>query len=129
MNQTNSIIMIQNDHLEWLLKHPERFVNNLATRLNAGEIDKHPGYARWSGDGMPGIQVAWVGKSDFCGVIVVGNNCATRLGTAIKVKNDNSQESKEEILKQLASQLGYILVKKKIPGNKPGAKNKKLATV
>lgn len=117
MSQTNSIIMIQNDHLEWLVKHPERFINNLVTRLNVGEIDKHPGYARWNGDGTPGVQVAWVGKSDFCGVIVVGNNCATRLGTAVKVKNDNSLESKEEILRQLASQLGYTLVKKKKEDN------------
>lgn len=113
MSQTNSIIMIQNEHIDWIIKNPERFVQNLATRLHGGELDKYPGYARWNGDGIPGVQVVWVGQSDLCGVVVVGSNIATRLGVAAKVKNDGSNESKEKILKELAKQLGYTLQKKK----------------
>lgn len=124
MSQTNSIIMIQNEHIDWIIKNPERFVQNLATRLNVGELDKHPGYARWHGDGIPGVQVVWVGQSDLCGVIVVGSNIATRLGVAAKVKNDGSQESKEKILKELAKQLGYTLQKKKDTNSKKSGQEK-----
>lgn len=105
--------MIQNEHIDWIIKNPERFVQNLVTRLNGGELDKYPGYARWNGDGIPGVQVVWVGQSDLCGVVVVGSNVATRMGVAAKVKNDGSQDSKEKILKELAKQLGYTLQKKK----------------
>lgn len=113
MSQFNSIIMIQNEHIDWIVKNPEKFVNNLITRLNGGELDKYPGYARWNGDAIPGVQVVWIGNCNLCGVISVGNNIATRLGAVSKVKNDGSQESKEKILKELANQLGYILKKKK----------------
>ena len=125
MNQVNSLIMIQNDNLEWMIKHPERFVDAIVSRLNSGELDKHPGYARWHGDGVPGAQVVWIGQSNFCGVVIVGNNCATRLGTAKEVKNDNSSESKEEILRQLAAQLGYS-IKKINKSNKTTESNKNL---
>lgn len=116
--ENNSLIMIQNEHIDWIVKNPERFVQNLITRLNGGEIDKYPGYARWNGDGMPGVQVVWIGQTDLCGVIVVGNNIATRLGAVSNIKNDNTLETKEKILKELAKQLGYTLKKKNNNKNK-----------
>lgn len=113
MTQINSLIMIQNEHIDWIIKNPERFVQNLVTRLNGGEVDKYPGYARWNGDGIPGVQVVWIGQSDLCGVVAIGSNLATRLGAVTNIKNENTQASKERVFKELAKQLGYTVQKKK----------------
>lgn len=53
----SSLVLFQHDNLSYLTKHPERVINNLLSRFSSEETDKYPGYARWDGDGLPGIQI------------------------------------------------------------------------
>lgn len=109
--ENNSVVFIINDQIDWIQKHPQRFVNNLLSRLNSGETDRHPGYARWTGDGMPGVQVVSVGNSGGISIIAAGKNNGIKLGV-VYCKNDGTQESKLTMLKQLANKAGYYLRKK-----------------
>jgi hypothetical protein len=97
---TNSTIMINHDHLDWIRRNPTLFVNNLISRLNSGETDPFPGHARWHGDAMPGVQVVTTGSGDFPVAVVVGKNCGKKLGTV------SAMEDKVEVLKELAHEHG-----------------------
>lgn len=107
----NAAIVIQVDQVDWIRRHPIRFVASLLSRVEQGELDRYPGYARWNGDGVPGVQVVWVGEHESTGVIAVGKGHGKRLGMC-STPNNGSDASKLDILKELAGQLGYTLRKK-----------------
>ena len=109
MSNKTAVIVIQVDQIDWIKKHPERFVNSLLSRINAGETDKHPGYARWNGDGIPGVQLVCITeetKNELTSVISAGNGFGVRLGS-LRVKNDNNPAVKMDILKKLMDKIGF----------------------
>jgi len=109
MSNKTAVIVIQVENMDWLKKHPERFVDALISRINMGETDKHPGYARWNGDGIPGVQLVCIteeGKNDLTNVVAAGNGFGIRLGS-LKIKNDNNPTTKTEILKKLLEKIGF----------------------
>jgi len=109
MTNKTAVITIQVDQLDWIKKHPERFVDALISRINMGETDKHPGYARWNGDGIPGVQLVCIteeGKNDLTNIVAVGNGFGVRLGS-LKIKNDNNPTTRYEMLKKLLEKIGF----------------------
>lgn len=109
MKNRTAVITIQVEQLDWAKKHPERFVDALISRINSGETDKHPGYARWNGDGIPGVQLVSVteeNKIDLTNVIAVGNGFGVRLGS-FNIKNDNTPATKFKIVKKLLEKFGF----------------------
>ena len=114
-NKHVTAIILQNDQADWYVRNCERFAGALVSRMNAGETDKYPGYARWHGDGIPGCQVVWSGNSNINGIISVGQGHGVRLGVT---HCKNTAANKLAMLKELAEDLGYSLHKK------PGAKER-----
>jgi hypothetical protein len=109
MSTKTAVVVIQVEQMDWIKKHPERFVDALISRINMGETDKHPGYARWNGDGIPGVQLVCIteeGKNDLTSVIAAGNGFGIRLGS-LKIRNDNNTKTKTEILKKLLEKIGF----------------------
>lgn len=109
MTNKTAVITIQIDQIDWMKKHPERFINSLISRINSGETDKHPGYSRWDGDGIPGVQLVCIteeNKIDLTNVIAVGNGFGVRLGS-LNIRNDNSQSTKFKIIKKLLEKFGF----------------------
>ena len=109
MTNKTAVVVIQADQLEWLKKHPERFVDALISRINTGETDKHPGYARWNGDGIPGVQLVCIteeGRNDLTSIVAAGNGFGIRIGS-LKIKNDNNPTTKSEMLKKLLEKIGF----------------------
>jgi len=117
-NQHVTAIVLQNDQADWYMRYSDRFVSALVSRMNVGETDKYPGYARWHGDGIPGCQVVWAGNSNINGIISVGQGHGVRLGVT---HCKNAATNKLAMLKELAEDLGYSLHKK------PGTKQKSTA--
>lgn len=112
-NKHVTAIILQNDQAEWYLRNSEKFTGALVGRMNGGETDKYPGYARWHGDGIPGCQVVWAGNSNINGIISVGQGHGIRLGVT---HCKNTTTNKLAMIKELAEDLGYTLHKK--PGTK-----------
>ena len=109
MTNKTAVVVIQVEQLDWIKKHPERFVDALISRINMGETDKHPGYARWNGDGVPGVQLVCIteeGKNDLTNIVAAGNGFGIRLGS-LKIKNDNNPATKYEMLKKLLEKIGF----------------------
>ena len=105
----NSVVVINNDHLDWIRKHPDHFVNLLISRLQSGETDPYPGYARWNGDACPGVQVVQTVKSNFPSLILVENSRGRKFMNVKKAQKGESQDLL--ILRKLAHRLGYMLEK------------------
>ena len=114
-NQFVTALVLQNNQADWYMRNCEKFTSGIVTRMNGGETDKYPGYARWSGDGIPGAQVVWVGKSHVNGIISVGQGHGVRIGVT---HCKNTHLNKLEMLKELAEDLGYKLQKKIGPAKK-----------
>lgn len=110
-----AVITIQTDQLEWIRRHPDKFVNGLVTRIESDETDKYPGYARWNGDGIPGTQLIWVSdpksKHQTC-IISAGNGTAVKIMLS-PIENNSKKETKLKFLQLLAEKFGYKLVKTK----------------
>ena len=111
-NQHVTAIVLQNDQTDWYMRNSEKFVAALVGRMNGGETDKYPGYARWNGDGVPGCQVVWAGNSNINGIISVGQGHGVRLGVT---HCKNTTTNKLNMLKELAADLGYDLRKNNGP--------------
>lgn len=111
MKGNTSVIIVQNDQLEWYRKNSDRLFTALWSRIAGGETDRYPGYARWNGDGIPGMQIVWNSDSSTIGLLAVGRGSGQRLAT-IK-GGDNPEDNKVSLLKALARQLGYTVTKKK----------------
>jgi hypothetical protein len=109
MTNKTAVVIIQVDQMDWIKKHPDRFVDALLSRINAGETDKHPGYARWTGDGIPGVQLVCIteeSKNDLTCVVSAGNGFGIRLGS-LRIKNDNNPAVKMDMLKKLMQKIGF----------------------
>jgi hypothetical protein len=109
MTNKTAVVIIQVDQMDWMKKHPDRFVDALISRINAGETDKHPGYARWTGDGIPGVQLVCIteeSKNDLTCVVSAGNGFGIRLGS-LRIKNDNNPAVKMDMLKKLMQKIGF----------------------
>ena len=109
----NSVIIINSDHLDWIIRNPYVFTRALIGRIQSEEVDPYPGYSRWHGDAMPGVQVAYVGKPETLAVIMVENNAGKKIlslpsypGSA----NLSQQQQELAVLKELASKLGYDII-------------------
>jgi len=116
MTNTNktAVLIIQSDQLDWLKKHPDHFANAIASRIEMGEMDKYPGYARWNGDGVPGVQVIWISdpneKNQTC-LITAGNGFGVKVMSS-RIKNNSDKKTKLEFLKLFAEKLGFNIVRK-----------------
>lgn len=109
----NSAVVINDDYLDWIRRNPVQFVNRLVSRLEQGEVDPYPGFARWNGDAMPGVQVAFIGHSSFPGVVLVGGHgCGKKLMTMPHVDRNANPPNDVEVLKAMAERLGYSIRKK-----------------
>lgn len=111
----NSTIVIDHAYLDWIRRNPRVFVNGLVSRLENEEIDHYPGYARWNGDAMPGVQVVSVNKSDFPVVVIMVDGKGKKVVTATRQSRSSSGDV--EVLKTLAKKLGYAVRKKTTSAN------------
>jgi hypothetical protein len=112
----SSVVIIDNDNLSWIQKHPGHFVEQLLSRLFSGETDPYPGHARWKGDACPGVQVVHVGAARYPTLFLVKDGQGKKVASVQRSINGESQEV--QALKALARKLGYNVVKN------PGAKKK-----
>lgn len=116
MNNQNktAVVIIQSDQLDWLKRHPSLFANAVVSRIEMDETDKYPGYSRWDGDGVPGVQVVWISnpedKNQTC-LISAGNGFGVKI-MSTRVKNNTNKETKIQFLKLLADKLGFNVTKK-----------------
>lgn len=101
----NSVLLILNDHLYDIENDPEfgQKVSDAIRRMSVGGDDNR-GWARVS----PGATVISDDHMDNIQVLAVGENTATRLGTFW----GGGVTDKEKILRKVADQLGYRLVRK-----------------
>jgi hypothetical protein len=113
-----TVIILQNDQVDWYSKHPERLINAIIARMNSGELDRYPGYARWDGDGIPGMQLVWNENSSTIGIIAVGRGSGQRLAAMNNGDNSNTDGNKLALLKAFAARLGYNITKKSTQKNK-----------
>ena len=116
MKNKTAVVVIQVEQLEWIKKHPERFVDALVSRIHTGETDKHAGYARWNGDGIPGVQVVCYteeNRNDLTALVAVGNGCGIKLGS-VNIRNDSKPETKLQILKNVLAKLTTKFTKTKV---------------
>ena len=105
----SSAIVISNNHLDWIRRNPEVFVNGLISRLEQGETDPYPGYARWNGDAMPGVQFVHSGHSSGQAVIVM-HGAAGKCVVTTSVGGQHPSDV--DALKAFANRLGYTIRKK-----------------
>lgn len=102
----NSAIIVLNDRLHEIDKDPSAWWNKIKPVMSSG------------GHGMERSDVFHVEHMDVHGVYVIGGNTAVRLGFSqnppIPADND---AGKVHILRDIAKQLGYNLVK--LPARKP----------
>lgn len=102
----NTSVVILNDSLGDIANNPERFVRELLDAIRGFGYAKHP-YV--TGD----TKVVSVEHADHKRIIAVGGNCGDILGAANGVRNDGSDESRLEMIRQVASDFGYDLHKKR----------------
>jgi hypothetical protein len=112
-NGNTSVLIIQNDNLEWYKRNSDRLFSALFSRIAGGETDRYPGYARWDGDGIPGMQIVWNADSSTIGLLAVGRGSGQRLASVHGLGNPNTEDNKVSLLKALANQLGYTVTKKR----------------
>lgn len=106
----NSTIVIDHKYLDWIRRNPRVFVNGLVSRLENEETDHYPGFARWNGDAMPGVQVVTVTRSDFPVVIITADGKGKKAVNVNRISQSSSNDV--EALKALAKKLGYNVRKK-----------------
>lgn len=108
----NTGVIIMNDSMSAIKKYPEEFVENLDRAML--ELGHH----EFSGDVSVGghVNAATVfhqAHADVTGVYALGGNCASQLGLSYNGGKHHSSEDKLKILKNLASEMGYRIVRKK----------------
>lgn len=106
----NTSVVILNDGLGDIVNNPERFVRELLDAIRGFGYVNHP-YI--TGD----TKVISVTHADTKVIISVGGNCGDTLGMVHGVRNDGTHESRLEMIRQVAADLGYSLRKK--PRRKP----------
>jgi hypothetical protein len=118
---SNSIIIINSHNLDWIKRHPERFVASVVSRIEGEEEDPYPGHARWSGDAMLGVQVVHTANETDLRpqsiVILVDDNSGKKLVSFFdfenqQLKSQRGQKGDKEIiaLKKLATKLGFDVI-------------------
>lgn len=107
-----SAFVFQNDQSDWYSRHAEKVIASILTRMSSGELDKYPGYARWNGDGIPGMMQVWNSHSSTIGILAVGCGSGQRLGCVYDLDNSASRANQEVLFRALAKKLGYSVRKK-----------------
>jgi len=100
-----STIVISHDYLDWIKRNPAVFVNGLIGRMEQGECDPRPGFARWHGDAMPGVQLVNCSDNNDAAVIITNGGSGKKVATAKKCISD------VDALKAMAAGLGYSTYK------------------
>ena len=102
----NSTVLILNDRLEEIKRNPQQFAENLYTAIGRTIIDLPQEFS-------PGqSEVIDCQHADVVSIIAVGGNCASILGRYGNGGHHHQEESKIQLLKWLADDYGYRLVRK-----------------
>lgn len=104
----NTTVMILNDALESIEKDPD-FGKNLAAGVRRVTLGKPVDVFSKNGSAATVIETH---HADGTSLVAVGGNDGISLGTFYYVGNPYEDEGKVAILKALAEQLGYRIVKK-----------------
>ena len=105
----NTVLFICNDAMNEIKNHPEDFYNQLVTGMN--RCGREP-YDFGLGCHANGFQVVSSQHADLTTVIAAGGNHATVLGYTLG-HSHHTDEAKVRLIKEVADQLGYNLVKKR----------------
>lgn len=106
----NTTVVILNDGMGVIKDHPQEFVDNLIQkmlgfgRLREGPLNVACGYH------ANVAQVVECHHASETAVVAVGGNCGTLMGMVGQSRHCDT-ESQVSILKSLAKQMGYRLVK------------------
>lgn len=103
----NSTILVLNDRLDEIERDPEGFVREMRNAISEiGCSGDRAGF-------FPGQStVMSVAHADTVTILAVGGNCATVLGRVYNGGRHHTEEDQKFILKELADQHGYRLVRK-----------------
>ena len=104
----NSAFVILHDQLNEIVDNPKAFVEALDNATRCGSVREADRY-RITGQ----TQLVHCAHADSIGIIAVGGNTGDHLGYVHGVSNYATDESRIEIVKQLADRLGYRLVRKR----------------
>jgi hypothetical protein len=100
----NSAIVVLHDQLSSIERDPKRFVECLNNAIMSAAVNQEVH--------IPGAVLVHTAHADSLGIIAVGGNCGDHLGYVYGVSNRGTDESRIEIVKQLADNLGYRLSRK-----------------
>ena len=103
----NSTLLVLNDRLSEIERDPEGFVREMVRTINGlgypdGQVDFFPGQSA----------VMSVAHADTVTILAVGGNHSTVLGRVHNGGKHYTEEDQKFILKELADQHGYRLVRK-----------------
>ena len=110
----NTAVMILNDRFEDIRREPQRFVDEMLSGSCKWGVDR--GEQQHGVDFYPGQSVVVPSQhADVVQVIAVGGNCLTVLGNIYGSGCHSENEDQLRLLKLLADDRGYRLVKKPEP--------------
>lgn len=110
----NSVIIVRNDALDVIEKNGQEFATGMVRAIHAKKL-LDPG---WNGDfgagshGNP-AQVVWNQHADYTGVIAVGGNHGTVLGSTFNGGRHHTPDEQLSVLRAVADHLGFDLVPRK----------------
>lgn len=108
----NSTILILNDRLSEIERDPEDFVKEMVAGISGFGIG-FSGHADGQREFYPGQStVMSVAHADSVTILAVGGNHATVLGRVHNGGHHHTKEDQESLLRQLANQYGFRLVRK-----------------
>lgn len=107
-----SVFVFNNDQYDWYSRQSDKVVASILSRMSSGELDKYPGYARWNGDGVPGLMQVWNSHSSTVGILAVGGGSGQRLVNLFDHDNTAGRANQEVLFKAMAKKLGYVVRKK-----------------
>jgi hypothetical protein len=107
----NTAVLILNDSLGSMEQNPQGFVENLSNAIGKFYYEKESvDFA--IGNHVNGGSVFHVDHADFTGVYAIGGNYTSKLLVKYGISH-HKDEDKLELLKLLADNMGYRIVKKR----------------
>jgi len=103
----NSVLFVCNDALDTVDREPEKFAKLMSRKM--GGIDTGEfGF----GNHCNGFSIPHIAHADTVALIAVGGNHATRIMVGSYVGNHHTEGGQVELLRNLATKLGYTIRKK-----------------
>ncbi len=110
----NSVVIVRNDALDAIEKNAQEFADNMVSTINHFQRGKDIGNGDF-GAGFHGnpAQVVWNQHADYTGVIAVGGNHGTVIGSTFNGGRHHTPEERLSVLRAVADHLGFDLVPRK----------------